>query len=75
MRSEGSEQLLSALLGSIVAMRRFHEEEPSLHQRRLIAVIVDRAGVLPHAGAQPINSFQHLCRAAQHRASRGLFGG
>ena len=60
IRSEGTEQLLSALLDSIDEMRRFHEEEPSVYQRRLIAVIVDRAGVSPHSGAQPVKAFQDL---------------
>ena len=57
---EGTEQLLSALLASIDDLRQFHEDESSLRQRRLIAVIVDRAGVSPPAGAQPIAAFQDL---------------
>lgn len=60
IQSEGTEQLLTALLDSIDEIRQFHEEEPSVHQRRLIAVIVDRAGVLPHSGAQPVMAFQDL---------------
>jgi len=59
-QSEDTEQLLSALLATIEEMRRFHKDESSLHQRRLIAVILDRAGVSPHSGAQPIAAFQDL---------------
>ncbi len=59
-QSEDTEQLLSALLATIDEMRRFHKDESSLHQRRLIAVILDRAGVSPHSGAQPIAAFQDL---------------
>lgn len=60
VRGEGTEQLLGALLASVDEMERFHKEEPGKHQRHLIAVVVDRAGVSLPEGAQPIAAFQNL---------------
>ncbi len=59
-QDEDAERLLGELLHSIEEIGRFHREGESRHQRRLIAVIVARAGVPPSEGSGVISAFQGL---------------
>ena len=49
------------LLARIDDLRRFHDEEQGLHERRLIAVVVRRTGAEPlSAGTEPVRTYQDL---------------
>jgi hypothetical protein len=68
---EDAEGALRALLESIDAMATTHADE-SIHQKRLIAVMVARTGAEPLvAGTDPVNDYQDLIKrldSSLHRA-------
>ena len=49
------------LLERIDGLERFHDEDEGLHERRLIAVVVNRTGTAPlSAGTTPVRDYQDL---------------
>ncbi len=55
-----TEGALSHLLSRIDALEHFHDQE-STHQRKLIAVMLDRTGTVPlSTGTQPVKDYQDL---------------
>ena len=63
---------LRDLLVSIDSLGRFHDEEEGLHERRLIAVMVNRTGAVPlSGGTEPVRAYQNLLR----RLDRAAHGG
>ncbi len=63
---------LRDLLANIDGLGRFHSEEEGLHEKRLIAVVVNRTGAEPlSAGTTPVRDYQDLLG----RLDRAAHGG
>ena len=60
LHSDDTDQLRSELFRRARELARFHEEGESVHEKRLIAVIVERAGVPPSEGSGVISVFHGL---------------
>jgi hypothetical protein len=68
---EDAAEALKAMFDRIDDMARTHEED-ALHQQRLIAVMLQRTGVVPmSAGLQPVKKFDHL----MNKLNRGVHQG
>lgn len=69
---EDAEGALRDLLANIDDLSRFHDEEAGLHERRLIAVMVNRTGTAPlSTGTAPVRAYQDLL----HRLDTAAHGG
>ena len=51
---------LDDLLGRVDDLERFHSQEERIHERRLIAVILNRTGLQLSAGTAPVREYQLL---------------
>ena len=60
MHGEDLEAHLDDLSRCVSELRQFHEDGESHHRKRLIAVVVERAGVPPLSGSQVVETFENL---------------
>ena len=61
LSSEDTTETLSELLSSIDELNSFHEKAKDIHSGRLVALMIQRAGVEPlSTGTDPIRRYQSL---------------
>ena len=71
LSSEDTTEALSELLAGIDELDSFHEEAYDIHSERLIALMIQRAGVEPlSSGTEPVHAYQKLVG----RVNRALHG-
>ena len=71
---EDPKEHLDELSRCVSELRQFHEDGESRHQKRLIAVVVERAGVPPLSGSQVVEAFQKLLDRLNTRAAWSTAG-
>ena len=70
---QDEKKALRDLLASIDGLGSFHDEEEGLHEKRLIAVMVNRTGAAPlSAGVDPVRVYQDLLGRLDAAAHGGM---